>query len=876
MRWPRILQQRLRSLLGRKAAERELARELELHLEQLIQQHRASGLDEAAARSAARKEFGSLARSLEECRDARGWRWWEEIAGDVRHAARSLAQAPAFALAAIVTIALGIGVNTAVFSLVHTVLLDPLPFREPGRLVHVASTHPSFPSFQVAAPDLVDWQKQAKSFDQMAGHTFQAINRWTILGDGAPESVQVVQASHQLFAMLGVEPMLGRRFTEEEERKKSPVVVISERLWRSKYAADPKIVGRQIRLIDWPVTVIGVLSRRQAYPEWGDVWMPLCFLESALTESRRFHALEVVARLKPGVSLEQAQAEMTGVARQLAQAYPATNGNIGVAVLPLGAWMTGEVRPALLIAWCAAALVLLLACANVAHLVLVRTLNRSRELAVRAALGAATPRLVRFLLVENLLVAGAGGALGAWLARYALPVLLRWSTTGDIPRLDSAVLSSTALWFGAAATLLCGLIFALPAVLTSRRTSLAEAIKQSSGVALTHRRSRLGPAIVALEVALSFLVMTGAGLLGRSFVALLSEEPGFAAHGVLAVEVPLAIDHAEAEKTWRQRLLPALRALPGVTLVGAANVGPMMLRSTETSRFASRFGIEGRVFDPGALPVAQVRWTAADYFPALQIPLHAGRFFSESDHGKPGVIINQALARRYFPGVDPVGRQLIFGPGTPSEQKHPVLGVVGDVRDLTLEAEPRPTLYSHSVTNTMTVLIRTTAAPAALAPAVRALLHEIRPEAPIRLLEPLNATVASSLALRRFALELLGLFALLAAALTVVGVYGVVNYSLSGRAREFAIRYALGADGAEVRRLVFRHFGVSALAGVLGGAGLLAFSAGAARTQLYKLSPADPLVLTGVTAALAALVLLAAWRPTVRAASVSPAALLRE
>lgn len=306
MRLHRILQQRLRSLFRRDLAERELAREVELHLDQLIQEYRARGLNENDARQAAKMDFGSAASTLEQCRDARGLRWWHEWTGDARHAIRSLAHAPSFALTAIITIALGIGVNTAVFSIIHAVLLDPLPFREPARLVHIASTHPVFPSFQVAAPDLVDWQRRAKSFEQMAGHTFQAVNRWAILGDGEPESVQVVQASHQLFNMLGAGPLLGRHFTGQDEQQKSPVVLISESLWRRKYGADPGIVGRKIRLVDWPVTVIGVLSRRQAYPEWGDVWMPLCFLEETLVETRRFHALEVVGRLKPGVSVEQA------------------------------------------------------------------------------------------------------------------------------------------------------------------------------------------------------------------------------------------------------------------------------------------------------------------------------------------------------------------------------------------------------------------------------------------------------------------------------------------------------------------------------------------------------------------------------------------
>ena len=872
MRAVKIFGQRLRSMFRR---ERELSRELQLHLDQLVLEQRTRGLSEEEAQASARKEFGSAAMAMDECRDARGLRWWHDLISDARHAARSLRRTPTFALTAIVTIALGIGVNTAVFSLIHEVLLDPLPYRDPERLVHIASMHPAFPSFQAAAPDLADWQKDAQSFDQIAGHTFQAVNKWTILGDGDPEPVQVVQASHQLFGMLGVEPILGRRFTAEDERSKAPVVMLSESLWRRKYHADAKIVGRQIRLMHWPVTVIGVLSRRQAYPEWGEIWMPLCFLEESLVNSRRFRALEVVARLKSGVTIEQAQAEMAGLTRRQALAYPDTNGSIGVNVVPLDAWMTGQVRPALVIAWCAAALVLLLACANVAHLVLVRTAHRSRELAVRAALGAGTWRLTRSLLVENLAIAALGGLLGVLLARFVLPLVLRDSAL-ELPRFQTGALSPTALIFGAVAALLCGAISALPALLTSRRMELHQAIKQSAGLSFAHRRSWIGPSVIIVEVALTFLVLTGAGLLYRSFARLLAEDPGFRSHGVLVADVPLAISHEEGAKVLTQRLLPALRALPGVTTVGAANTGPAMLRATETSRFASRFGIGGRSFAPGAYPVAQMRWITPDYFRALDIPLKAGRFFTDSDFGRFGILINDTLARRYFPGVDPIGRQILMNVTQPQPQPYEITGVVGDVRDLTLDSEARPTLYTYGITNKMTVLIRTSAAPASLGPAVRRLLREIRPEAPIQILAPLDDLVASSHALRRFALTLMSLFALLAALLTAVGVYGVISYSLSGRVREFAIRFALGARSADVCLMVGREFIGPALAGLIVGAGLLLLSAQAARTQLYKLSPADPLVLAAAAGVLVLLVLIAAFRPAAQAASVSPATLLRE
>jgi len=373
MRWTRIAIHRFRSLFRRESTETDLLHEIE---------------SEAKALAPARREFGSVELIKEKCRDERRVNWWEDVLGDSRSAFRSLRRSPAFTLTAVLTVALGIGLNTAVFSVIHTVLLDPLPFREPERLVHIAETHPDFASFQVAAPDLFDWQRTATSFEGIVAYTFQAVNHWMILGDGEPEPVQVVQASQGLFGLLGVQPLLGRTYTAEEERMKAPVAVISESLWRRKYGSDPGIIGRKIRLIALPVSVIGVAAKRDAQPGWADVWLPLSFLDIALTESRRFRPLEVIGRLKAGATLETAQAEMTGLADRLSKAYPDTNGRVGISVMPMSSWFTGEVRPALLIAWAAVSLVFLLACANVAHLVLVRTAHRSRELALRAALGA--------------------------------------------------------------------------------------------------------------------------------------------------------------------------------------------------------------------------------------------------------------------------------------------------------------------------------------------------------------------------------------------------------------------------------------------------------------------------------------------------------
>lgn len=793
----------------------------------------------------------------------------------IRFALRSLLRSPVFSITAVLTIALGIGVNTAIFSVIQPVLLDPLPYRDPDRLVHIAETHPEFPSLQVAAPDYFDWRTTARSFDQIAAYTFQAMNQTTLLGHGAPERVQGTQASHELFPMLGIQPLEGRAFTAEEEAGQSPVVLLSEPLWRRKFSADPSIIGQTIRLENFAAVVVGIVPKRQAYPPWADFWMPLSFLEQQVKETRRFHPLEVVARLKPGVAIEQAQAEMQAIAGTLSRAYPDTNRTVGAVVVPLAERITGDIRPALLIAWAAVSLVLLLACANVAHLVMIRSVHRSREMAVRAALGASRGQLLRFSLTESLVLALAGGALGAILAKLSLPVL-RTFAASDVPRLDAIAITPATLLFAGVAAMFCAFLFALPAVFHARKVDLNQTIKQNAGLSPAHRRSWFGAGIIGAEVALAFVVIAGAGMLYRSFVALINEDAGFIARGVLAVEIPLARNWEQSASLFENQLAPRLRRIPGVTSVAAVNVAPMMLGSTELSRYATRFGVGGGSFDPGKFPVAQQRWITPDYFHTLGIPLTRGRVFTATDAGKPGYIINETLARRFFSGQDPVGKSILMDVVSPKPETVPIIGVVGDVRDLSLDLEPRPTLYSLAVSPRMTLLLGADVSPSSLIPAVREAVHAVDAEAPITKAAPLSAILEASMARRRFALYLLGAFAALAIALTAIGVHGVVAYSVSRRTREFAIRFAVGAQPGDLRRLILRNFALPTAAGVLAGAWLAHLFAAAMRTQLYKLSPSDPSVLAITAILLILLVVGSALRPAGNAASVSPTAALRE
>lgn len=781
----------------------------------------------------------------------------------MRSAIRSLSRRPAFALAAILTVALGVGANTALFAVIYAVLLQPLPFRDPGRLVRIWETHPALPQLQVTAPDFRDWRAQTRSFDALAAHTLAAMNTVTLLGQGQPEIVHGTMATSNLFPTMGIQPIVGRSFNDAEERSKQQVAVISENLWRRKFAADPGIAGKQIRLDKQSFTVVGVVSQRQTFPEWADFWMPLSLLEPGLKDRRKSHPLEVVARLRAGVSVEQAQSEIQSVARQLAAVYPETNATIGAYVIPLAREMTRDVRPSLLLAWAAVGLVLLMACANLAHLFLARMVERREEMAIREALGAGSGHLVRQVLTESLVLAGAGGAVGIVLAIGARQSLRVGPDEWQLPvGLYAIVITAVA-----------GVLFGLPAcwqVLRDRRRLTA------STRSVVRGRSRLGFVLLAGEVAMAFLVLAGAALLARNFAALLAEPPGFRADRVLEIQnMPLREDGDKSAGFFLTQLAPAVQRLPGVQEVAAVNSAPMTLGPTEHSRFSTRFGIQGRTFDSGSFPVAQIRWCTPHYFPMLEIPLRRGRWLTNSTADQDRVLINETLARRFFPNQDPVGQRLILGVVDPTQNALEIAGVVGDVRDLGLDQEVDPTFYIISASPVMTILIRTQADPAQFEVAVREAIQAVDPQIPISKIQPLAQNVADSLARRRFALTLLVVFGALAALLTAAGMYGLLAYSVNARVREFGVRGAMGATRGELVRMILREAAMLMAPGLAGGAILAVAFSSVMRSFVYRLSPLDPLSLGAAAGFLVALTLLSAWIPARRAASVDLAAALR-
>ncbi|HTB18692.1 MAG TPA: ABC transporter permease, partial [Bryobacteraceae bacterium] len=642
---------------------------------------------------------------------------------------------------------------------------------------------------------------------------------------------------------------------DAEDRAKRPVAVISESLWRRKFAADSAIAGKQIRLDKQSFTVVGVVSKRQAFPEWADFWMPLSLLEPELQNRRKSHPLEVVARLKPGVTVEQAQTEIQSIARRLAQAHPDTNATVGAFVIPLALEKTRDIRPALLLAWAAVGLVLLMACANLAHLFLARMLERREELAIREALGAGAGHLIRQVLTESLLLAGAGGAVGVVLAVGVGRLLPAEQTSWQAP-----------VWlFAIAISAAAGILFGLPAcwhVLRERRFV-------ASTRSVVRGRSRVGFVLLAGEIAMAFLVLAGAALLARNFAALLSQPPGFQSERVLEIpNLPLRAD-------WEKSMLPALRRIPGVQDVAAVNSAPMTLGLAEHSRFATRFGIAGRTFDSGSFPVAQYRWATPDYFQVLEIPLRRGRWLTGSEADQNRVLINETLAQRFFSKQDPVGQHLLLGVMDAQQSSLEIAGVVGDVRDFGLDHEAEPMFYGISSGPVMTLLVKTNADPIQFAPKLREAMQALDAELPISKIQPFSQNVADSLARRRFALTLLGIFGALAALLTAAGVYGLLAYSVNARVREFGVRGAVGATRLNLVSMILREAAILMTPGLAAGLLLaLAFSS-VMKSFVYRLSPLDPWSLASAAVFLIFLTMFSALIPARRAAAVDLATALR-
>jgi putative ABC transport system permease protein len=796
---------------------------------------------------------------------------------DLRYAVRTLLRSPGFTLVAALTLALGIGANTAIFSVVNAALLRSLPYPDPDRLVQVWQDSPSrgIASFPFSPGDFADLRSQARTLSGVAAIQSSSFN---LTGDGEPVRVGAARVSASFFDVLGRRPTLGRGFAAAEEREGADhVAVIGQGLWKQRFGGDRRVVGRTLLLNGERYTIVGVVSTGVAIPRDVELWVPWALTAQDLA-NHGGHYATVVGRLAPGATMERAWQELSAVGARIAAQHPDTNTGFGMHLVPLRDELVRQVRPALLVLFAAVGLLLLIACANVSNLLLARAASRSREIAVRAALGAGRWRLVRQLLVESVVLGLAGGAAGLLLAAWGVGLIVR--AAGDALRLPTAVsIDGGVLAFTFAVAVLTGVLFGLVPALHASRLDLHETLKEGgrSGTG-DARRARSRALLVVAETALAMVLLVGAGLLVKSFATLAGTDPGFRVEHVLTGSIDLpqaAYGTPERQAAFFRALDERAAAIPGVRSAGAATTLPL---SGATARIG--FHVVGT---PPAAPGEQTA-TGYDvvtpgYFEAIGIPLRRGRTFTARDdaHAPGAVVINEAMARRYFAGQDPIGRRMTLTDSDTMPRE--VVGVVGDVRHEGLGEEPSPAVYVSQLQAPvpfMRYVLRTAGDPARAAAALRREVAALDGRVAVGEVRTMAQVVADSVASPRLSMVLLGIFAALGIVLAAIGLYGVVSYSVASRSQEIGIRMAMGARPKDVVRMVVRQ-GVGMTAGglVLGLLGAFAATR-LLRSMLVGVSATDPAVFAAVPLLLMAVALAATWLPGRRATRLDPMAALRQ
>jgi len=867
-------------LFTRRHLYNDLSEEIHAHLEEKIDELVASGMPRKEATAAARREFGNMTLVEDDSREV--WRWprAENMIGDIRYGLRALGKSPAYTAVAVLTLALGIGANTAIFSVVNAVLLRPLPFRDPGRLMAVWHTPPqkSFPGvtkFVVSPANYLDWRDQNHVFEQMGAVGFGKFN---LTGMGQPESVEGRAVSADFFSVLGVQPVLGRGFLEEEDQPgHGNVVVISREFWQTHFAGSKDILGRQIKLDDKSYEVVGVAPAKFDFPFQAKLWVPLAWTEKERAV-RGNHGYIVIARLKPEIDMKKAQSEMDTISARLAEQYPTDDAGWGAVVLPLNQQMFQQVGPSLLMLFGAVGFVLLIACTNVANLTLAKALGRRKEIAVRAALGASRGRIISLILTETVLISVVGGVLALLLAHFVIAAIADFIG----PQLPVAVhigLDRWVLGFTLAISILTGFIAGLAPSWHLTKTNLNESLKQ--GLGKTDADSSGGRArsiFVVVEVALSLVLLIGAGLMIRTLYLLRNANSGMDPRNVLTVTLGISREKyatVTQQNGFFNHVLEQIRALPGVELASAVDSLPLQGGSTQP------VAVEGQPAVPMAdQPEVAVRLIAPGYLRVMRIPLKQGRDFTEADNAsaRPVILVSASFARRFWPNENPVGKhvKLTFLPREPSE----VVGVVGDVRLNGLSVtEPVQTVYhamaQNPQTTFMSLAVRTGLPPAGLISPVTEAIHRVDADEPVVGVQTMEAVADESIAQNRLNMILLSAFAGLALLLASIGIYGVQAYAVRQRTREVGIRVAMGARPAEVFRLIIAQGLRLAATGIVIG---LAASFGLTRlmaSQLYGLSATDPWTFIGVPIVLLTVAVAACFIPARRATRVDPVVALR-
>jgi putative ABC transport system permease protein len=798
---------------------------------------------------------------------------------DIKYGVRVLLKNPGVTFVAVLALALGIGANTAIFSVVNAVLLRPLPYDKPEQLIVMLSVNAKrgLTQHSFSFPNFADYRSQNSSFEALTAYTGMS----AALAEGqSPEQLQGASATIDVFKVLGTKPLLGRTFMPEDERPGgAPVTVISYGLWQRYFGSDPGIIGRQIKLDGRDKTIIGVLPadfKFQFVNDPPEFWTPMDPADE-MNKQRGASYIQVLGRLKPNVTIQQAETELKSIAARLEQQYQEDNAGRSVQLVSAHEQMVGELRPTLLVLLGAVAFVLLIACANVANLLLARAAGRGREIAIRTALGAGRLRIIRQLLTESVLLSTLGGGLGLLLAIWGID-LLGSMVPANVPRFSETRLDLPVLAFTLGATLLTGLIFGLAPALSASKLDLNEALKEGGRSASEGRaRNRMRGLLIISEVALSLVLLVGAGLLIKSFMHLRNTNPGFNPDRVLTASLSLpSIKYKEDEQIVRffQQAIARTAQIPGVEAVGTIMPLPFSGNAISIS-----FNIDGQPEPaPGEEPVSGARIISPDYLRAMSIPVIKGRAFTEQDKADaPKVIlINETLARKFFPNEDPIGKRLNLGI---NNIKGEIVGVVGDVRSSQLTKEAGPEFYvpdQYAAFGYASLVVRTSSDdPATIAPALRSAIQEIDKDQPLYEVRTMNSLVADSIARQRFSMMLIALFAVLALTLAAVGIFGVMSFLVTQRTHEIGIRMALGAQDSDVLKMIVRQGMALTLAGIAIGL-VAAFALTRVMSGLlYGVSATDPLTFIVVSALLAAVALLACYIPARRATRVDPMVALR-
>jgi predicted permease len=804
----------------------------------------------------------------------------QSLPRDLRYALRQLRTSPGFTLTAILTLALGVGANTAIFSVVYGLLLQSLPFRDAARLVNILEVHPQVAGGIVATyPDYQDWRAQQKSFEQIAAYTTLNPDTVSLVMDGRSEQVHRALASGNFFSLLGVSPLLGRTLGEQDDKPGSDhVAVLSAEAWQRYFGRDPGVVGRSVNLNGTSYAIVGILRPGAAFPSEGEVWLPLSLLDQPTQASRVWHSVNVMGRLRPDIEMSEAKADMQTIAGRIAAAYPATNRGVTVMITPLREQLLGTLRPAIVSLMGSVVLVLLIACANVASLLMVRATANRREVAVRQALGADRIRLYSQFLAQTLILCLAGGALGTLLAALALPLLrLALSHTAgvDLSMVESIGLSIPVLLFTLGTCTLTALLFGLLPVLKAA-TSLAEALRPGDRANTTRHGLGRG-ALIAGEIAIAVVVLFLGSLVIRSFQKLLAVDPGFRTDHLLSLELTLPEPHygdsSPATNHFFEQLLDKLAQSPGILSAGSTTQIPL-----NPSQVMTRFLLEGAPpLAPGTYPGAQIRFVSPSFFHTMGLGLQQGRIFERKDIDDPTgfFVVNQAFAQRYLAGRNPIGANILFGVLSPHPQKIPVIGVVTNARDLGVETEPQPEIYLPGFGLHEVLLVRTGSDPQGVVSIVRNAVHELDRDLPIYHVQTVEEVLSDSLARQKMTATLLGVFALVALTLAAIGIYGVLAYSVAQRTREIGVRMVVGAKREDILRLVLSQAARFTLVGIIAGLAAAFASARLLGGLLFKTTTIDPWSVCVTIGALAVIAALAVSIPARRAASVSPTEALR-